>query len=77
MPPDGQAGSWDTSAYVNFDVVGGTVDRIVLDSTSPAFETDNHAFLGTPEPSSLLMIGLGGILLAAGRVRIVRQRKSS
>ena len=79
---DALLGSWDVTNYINFDIHGGAVDRIVLSSTSPAFETDNHAFLAapdmpTPEPSTLLTMGIGGILVAAGRARILKRKRTS
>ncbi len=75
-------GSWEVTNYVNFYFESGGIDRIVLNSTSPAFETDNHAFLAapdvaTPEPSTLLTLGIGGMLLAAGRSRFLRRMKTS
>jgi len=75
-------GSWDVTNYINFYFEGGAVDKIILTSTTPAFETDNHAFLvapdiTTPEPSTLLTLGMGGILLVAGRVQILRRKRTS
>ena len=53
-------GSWASSGYVNFDISGGSIDRIVLTSDTPAFETDNHAYAAaTPEPLSMLLLGSG------------------
>ena len=77
-PQSAALGNWDTANYVNFRVSGGTVDKIVLESTSAAFETDNHAFAtATPEPSTVLTLGIGGILIVAGRMRIQRRTRSN
>lgn len=79
--PNVVLGSWDVTNYLNFYIEGGTVDKIVLGSTSAAFETDNHAFVPapvtTPEPSTMLTLGLGGIIFIAGRGRILRRKKTS
>ena len=63
LTPDG-----NTSIYVNFaEAKGASWNKITLSSTQNAFETDNHAFItATPEPSTALLLGTGGLLLVAG-----------
>lgn len=62
----------NNAAYVNFAAgAGESATRIVLSSTDFPFETDNHAFRtsavgsAVPEPTSLLLIGTGGLGLVA------------
>jgi hypothetical protein len=47
--------------YINFfSGAGENFNRIVLTSTSPAFESDNHAFRAVPTPALLPgLVGLG------------------
>jgi hypothetical protein len=61
LPPDG--GDQTVGQYMNFNVVNGSVDKIVLSSPIAAFETDNHAFVAAPEPASFALIGLGFLVL--------------
>jgi hypothetical protein len=66
-------GNWATGEFINFDVVGGTIDKIVLSSSQAAFETDNHAYVSAvPEPISMALTGAG--LLAVGCMRRLRRR---
>jgi hypothetical protein len=72
----GAQGDQSIGKYFNFHTVGGTVNRIVLTSTSAAFETDNHAYndatVPTPEPGTFML--MGGSLLGLGTiVRRVRR----
>jgi len=63
-PANGNQGIGD---FVNFYVSGSYTpfDEIVMTSATPAFETDNHAYVAAvPEPASVL--GLGTILLFLG-----------
>jgi hypothetical protein len=50
--------------YINFFIADGSVSRIVLTSTSPALETDNHSYLqaledfsDVPEPGTMGLLG--------------------
>jgi hypothetical protein len=53
-------GDQSLGAFVNFNVTGGSIDRMVLSSSQPALETDNHAYaVATPEPASLGLAGIG------------------
>jgi hypothetical protein len=59
--------------YIDFSITGGTVSRIVLSSSQPALESDNHAYvlalahdpLEAPEPATMILMGsaLVGIAL--------------
>ncbi len=67
----------DSTAYVNFTFTSPSeyFDRVVLTSTSAAFETDNHAYREVPIPPSFL-----GLLMAGGIGAIKvgrRQRQQS
>lgn len=63
-------GSWAEADYLNFNVSGGAISRIVMTSDSPAFETDNHAFVAaTPEPLSVFLLGSGLVCLGLWRKR--------
>ena len=66
-------------AYVNFDFTT-PVNKIIMASSSAAFESDNHSYSSAglqqslPEPQSFLMVGLGlSALLAILRFRRLRQ----
>ncbi|MEB3293670.1 MAG: PTPA-CTERM sorting domain-containing protein [Synechococcales bacterium] len=61
LTADGGQFSNASNRYVNFFAgAGEAFDRIVLTSTSPAFESDNHAFRQVPTPALLPgLIGLG------------------
>jgi hypothetical protein len=66
-PADSQLTS---ARYVNFDVQGGTVNRIVMNSDKAAFETDNHAYIvHTPEPATMAIAGTALALLFFARRR--------
>jgi hypothetical protein len=67
---NGDQGSWNSNRYVNFFFTDGDMyDTIRLNSTSYAFETDNHAYgvVAVPEPSIIALFGLG--LLGLGLAR--------
>ena len=66
LPPMSQTGirrASASNAYVNFLFTDGALfDRVVLESTSNAFESDNHAFARTvsvPEPGTLALLAVG------------------
>jgi hypothetical protein len=66
-------GAWTRGEFVNFAISGGTVSRIVMSSTSAAFETDNHALTAaSPEPLSIILTASG--LLLAGCLRRFRRQ---
>jgi len=60
---DGNRTSWPPTRFVNFSFTDGDrFDRVVLNSTGVAFESDNHAFAKTvsvPEPGTLALLGVG------------------
>jgi hypothetical protein len=61
--------------FVNFDATGTLIGEIVMTSTSPAFETDNHAYDEAPEPATGCMLALGlALALAAAAARRRFQR---
>jgi hypothetical protein len=61
-------GSQGVADYVNFRAAGGAITHIVMSSSSPAFETDNHAY-AMPEPGTagVVVLGLGLGLIALRR----------
>ena len=66
LPPlvaDGNQTAWTSNRYVNFSFTDGDrFDRVVLNSTGNAFESDNHAFAKTvsvPEPGTLALLAVG------------------
>ena len=64
----------NNAAYVNFFAgPGESVTSIVMSpSGSFPFEQDNHAFVATPEPSSLLLLGIAVALMSLkARIRRV------
>jgi hypothetical protein len=74
VPPNGADGdqiSFSTDRYVNFY---GEYNKVVFETTSPAFEVDNIS-TGVPETSTWVMMlaGFGGLGFAAFR----RSRKTS
>ena len=60
---------WRSNRYINFSFVNATFDKVLLSSTSNAFETDNHAFrkASVSEPMTLVLMGLGLFGLMAAR----------
>lgn len=65
-------GDQSLGAFVNFDVSGGAISKIVLSSTQAAFETDNHAYgSAVPEPGTLFILGASLVLLGSSK-RITR-----
>lgn len=60
---DGNQTSWNSNRFVNFSFTDGDrFDRVVVNSTGIAFESDNHAFAKTvsvPEPGTLALLSLG------------------
>lgn len=78
LMPAAQSGDWDSAEFINFSVHNGTVERIVLTSSTAAFESDNHAYraalsvASVPEPATF---GLAGAFLGlAGCARVIRKR---
>jgi hypothetical protein len=51
-------GDQSLGRFLSFTVLDGTIDQIVMNSTSIAFETDNAAYV-VPEPGTLSMLGMG------------------
>jgi hypothetical protein len=70
--PSLQPGNQQTAVYVNFFFTNGDAyDRIVLQSSNFALESDNHVFGVVPVPGSALLL-LSGVL---GAGFIARRRK--
>ncbi len=57
------------SVYYNFDINGGTINSVTLESSNRALEADNFA-VATPEPASLLLFGSG----LAGLAGLLRRK---
>lgn len=70
-------GNWLTGDFVNFRINGGSVSRIVMSSSTPAFETDSHSYDELPEPGTWAMFGMGLGLVFAARVRLKHRTRSS
>ena len=72
---DGISADGTTSAYVNFFANGPGITDIRLSSTQFAFESDNHAFSATPEPSTWILtaggLGLAGLMIRRKRMGLV------
>jgi hypothetical protein len=61
---NGDQASDPSNRYVNFDFGAASFDKVVFNSTSPAFEVDNLAVAGAvPELSTwaMMIIGFGGV----------------
>ena len=73
FPGDPTNGNQAASQFIDY-FPGSFYNSLVLSSTGDAFETDNHAFgvampTSVPEPTSIALIGLGGIALGLRRRR--------
>ena len=65
--------SWSSNRYINFFFQNSVYDTVKLYSGSNAFETDNHAFRksSVPEPTPLILLGVGLLGLAFARKRAI------
>jgi hypothetical protein len=70
--PEFAPASWGSADYFGFGF-SGAVSGIDLSSNQAAFETDNHAFIATPEPEAAWLIGLGLVGIVAGRIKLRRR----
>ncbi|MDZ7961056.1 MAG: PEP-CTERM sorting domain-containing protein [Aulosira sp. DedQUE10] len=73
-PADGAQSGDANNVYVNLlanSTIGETFDKIVLKTTSPAFETDNYSYrvASVPEPSSILGLLAFGAMSAGSLVK--------
>jgi hypothetical protein len=64
--------AWGSADYIDFGF-SGPVSEIDLSSNQAAFETDNHAFIATPEPEAARLIGLGLLGIVVGRIKLRRR----
>lgn len=68
QPTNGDQGD---AQYIDY-FASSLFDSLVISSSNNAFETDSHAFglatpTGVPEPTSIALLGLGALALAARR----------
>ena len=60
---NGNQTAWTSNRFINFSFTDGDrFDRVVVNSTGIAFESDNHAFAQTvsvPEPGTLALLAMG------------------
>ncbi len=76
--PNSGADSGEKFAFVNFTATGDTTFdqiRFMNASTATGFEADNFTIKGTsvPEPSSIVMASIGGLIAAGSWVRTRRR----
>lgn len=76
----GNQTSYSSNRFVNFLFTDGDrFNRVTLRSDGYAFETDNHAFGNTtsvPEPSTLLLLGAGGLPLLLRKKRATARTRA-
>jgi len=60
LTADGNQTAWSSNRYINFDFGAEKFDTVKITSHGYAFESDNHSFrAAVPEPTTLLLMGLG------------------